>query len=818
MFNIREYRRNPQRLSDHLPWALLLDRGLILNKDGSFQTTIRFRGPDVESSTPYELMADRARLNNALRRFGSGWCLLVDSTRRPAHVQPPNTFPNPIAQRIEDERHQTLAESPGFESAYHLTLTFLPPQDHVRRVSGFLMTQPTRAAETTDSFFRTYLDEFNRQVDHLFNLLSSFMPSAHRLNDDETLSYLHDCVSERQLRVATPQIPCYLDAFLTDTPLMGGLSPRLGRQFLKVVSIRTYIGKSIPSMLNALNELALPFRWCARYLPMNKDQAEAEIKRIRRHWYARRKGIWTLIKEFITKSESALTETDSLNKADDATEALAELGADCCSYGHFTLTVTTWDAKEEVAERNAQSIQRVCDGLGLVSRIEDFNAVQAWFGSLPGHAYADVRRPIVSSLNLCDLMPFSSVWSGPTRNDYLDGPPLATVYTTGSTPFRLSLYQGDVGHTIVIGPTGSGKSTLLSFLACQWLRYSGAQVYIFDKGRSCRAMTYAMGGDFYDLAQDAASISFQPLASLGAEGESAWAHDWLLEIFQNERLEITPALKQELWSALANLATMPPNHRTLTTLTGLLQSEAMRHALHSYTLDGPYGHLLDADHDSLREASWQAFEMEGIMHSPALVPVLTYLFHQLERRFGTLADRGKPRPTLLILDEAWLFLANSTFASKIREWLKTLRKKHAAVLFATQSLADIAQSSIATAIIESCPTRIFLPNPAAFEQSTHDLYASFGLNDRQLSILQTAVPKRDYYYQSPAGNRLFQLGLGPVALAFSGAGSAKVQAILSRLYHEHGTEGIAAAYLQEVVNPPNIVQARETLANGDLIA
>ena len=814
MLNLREYRRNPQRLSDHLPWALLLERGLVLNKDGSFQTTIRFRGPDVESSTAHELMAHRARINNALRRFASGWCMHIDATRRPARIHPPSAFSNLIAQQVEDERQEALTAFPGYDSIYHLTLTFLPPPDRVRRATGYLMTHPAERNDGTGSFFRTYLDEFNRQADQLVALLASFMPAAHRLDDDQTLSYLHNCVSERQIVVATPQTPCYLDAFLTDTPLAGGLSPRLGHRFLKVVSVRGYVGKSIPCMLHALNELPLPYRWCVRYLPMNKDEADAEIKRIRRHWFARRKGIDTLIKEFITKTESQLTDTDSLNKSEDATEALGELGADCCSFGHFTLTVTTWYENEETAERNAQSIQRVCDGLGLVSRIEDFNAVQAWLGSLPGHAYADVRRPIVSSLNLCDLMPLSSVWSGPARNDHLDGPPLATVHTTGSTPFRLSLHQGDVGHTIVIGPTGSGKSTLLSFLACQWLRYPGAQVYIFDKGRSCRAMTYAMGGDFYDLAQDAANISFQPLATLERDGELAWAHNWLLEILRFERVDITPALKQELWSALANLATMPCDHRTLTTLMGLLQSEPMRQALQSYTLDGPYGHLLDADRDSLREAAWQAFEMEGLMHSPALVPVLTYLFHQLEQRFGTLADTGRPRPTLLILDEAWLFLANSTFASKIRDWLKTLRKKNTAVLFATQSLADIAQSSIATAIIESCPTRIFLPNPAAFEQSTRDLYASFGLNDRQLSILQTAVPKRDYYYQSPSGSRLFQLGLGPVALAFSGAGSPKDQATLMRLYNQHGPTGFAQAYLNEVLGPSGAREVESTMSMG----
>ena len=134
-------------------------------------------------------------------------------------------------------------------------------------------------------------------------------------------------------------------------------------------------------------------------------------------------------------------------------------------------------------------------------------------------------------------------------------------------------------------------------------------------------------------------------------------------------------------------------------------------------------------------ARWQAFEMEHLMHSrSALLPVLTYLFRRLEKRFDG-------SPTLMILDEAWLYLTESLFAAKIREWLKVLRKKNVAVIFATQSLSDIADSAIAPAIIENCPTRIFLPNGNALEERTRKVYESFGLNERQLQILQQSIPE-----------------------------------------------------------------------------
>jgi type IV secretion system protein VirB4 len=433
----------------------------------------------------------------------------------------------------------------------------------------------------------------------------------------------------------------------------------------------------------------------------------------------------------------------------------------------------------------------------LVSEIEDFNAIQAWLGSLPGHPYADVRRPMISSLNVCDLVPLSAIWSGPARCGHLNGPPLLVTRTKGSTPFRLSLHQGDVGHTIIAGPTGAGKSTLLNLLACQWLRYPGARVYVFDKGASCRAMTLAMDGDFYDLGGEGQEICFQPLGGIDDELELAWAQEWVLDLLHREKATITPATKQELWAALTNLASMPRAQRTLSTILGVVQDSEVRQSLRSYTLDGPHGRLLDASHDTLASndadhvARWQAFEMEHLMHSrSALLPVLTYLFRRLEKRFDG-------APTLMILDETWLYLTESLFAAKIREWLKVLRKKNVAVIFATQSLSDIADSPIAPAIVENCPTRIFLPNGNAMEERTRKVYESFGLNERQLQILQQAVPKRDYYYQSREGNRLFELGLGELALAFCAAGSPKDHARINQVLKEHGRERFATAYLQE---------------------
>jgi type IV secretion system protein TrbE len=808
MWNLGEYRKHPRRLADHLPWATLIASGVMLNKDGSLQKTVAFRGPDLDSSTPYELIAARARMNNVLRRLGSHWCMHVEASRRLAHVYPASEFPSAVAMLIDQERRDSFtADSQHFESQCFITFTYLPPAEGMARLGDFFIDRPNSAGEGVS--YRTHFDHFVGQVEQIVNLMASFMPEVHPLDDSQTLTYLHSCVSDRRLSVAVPDVPFYLDEFITDRPFAGGLSPRLGRLFLKTVSIRAYVNRTLPCLLDRLNELPIEYRWIGRYLPMDKTDATRHLNKLRRQWFAKRKGMVTLLKEAITKQESKLEDSDSLNKAEDVDNALQELGGDHCSFGDFTLTVTVWDEDEPAATEKARAVQQVVDGVGLVSAIEDFNAVQAWMGSLPGHAYADVRRPLVSSLNVCDLIPLSAVWSGPARCAHLNGPPLLVTRTKGSTPFRLSLHQGDVGHTIIAGPTGAGKSTLLNLLACQWLRYPAASVYIFDKGASCRAMTLAVEGDFYDLGGENEEICFQPLAGIDDESELVWAQDWVADLLYREKVEVTPATKQELWSALSNLASMPRSQRTLSTLLGLVQDANVRQALRSYTLAGPHGRLLDANHDTLVEddggrggrrggrgvmGGWQAFEMEHLMHSrSALLPVLTYLFHRLEKRF----DEGQGGPTLMILDEAWLYLTESLFAAKIREWLKVLRKKNVAVIFATQSLSDIADSAIAPAIIENCPTRIFLPNGNAMEERTRKVYESFGLNERQLQILQQSIPKRDYYYQSREGNRLFELGLGELALAFCAAGSPQDHARITKVLKEHGGERFASAYLNE---------------------
>ncbi|MBC2665767.1 conjugal transfer protein TrbE [Novosphingobium flavum] len=794
MLNLAEYRHRTDRLADHLPWAALIAPGVILNKDGSFLRVLRFRGPDLESATEAELISACARANNVLKRFGTGWALFFDAERREATAYPDSSFPDAASWLVDQERRAAfLGEGEHFESRYHLTLTWLPTADSAEAAGRSLVDRPD-AAKGRD--WRSALASFITTSDRALDLFASFMPEVRALDDSETLTFLHGTISARPHVVAVLDTPIYLDALLADTPLTGGLEPRLGETHIRTLTVLGFPSMSRPGILDALNHEHFAYRWVTRFIALDKSDATKALTRLRRQWFNKRKSITALLREVMYNQPAQLLDSDADNKVVDADMALQVLGGDHVAFGYLTTTITVTDTDRGRVEDKVRQVERIVNGLGFTTIREGVNAVEAWLSSLPGQTYANVRQPLVHTLNLAHLMPLSSVWAGPTRNAHLDGPPLLHASTAGSTPFRLSTHVGDVGHMLVVGPTGAGKSVLLALIALQFRRYTDSQVYIFDKGFSARAAVLAMGGAHHALGLGDSvdygageTLAFQPLRRIDDAAERSWAAEWITALLAHEKVAVTPEVKDAVWSALGSLASAPPEERTLTGLTLLLQSNALRTALGAYTLDGPYGRLLDAAEQHFAFADVQCFETEALMGQTGVVaPVLTYLFHRLEERFDG-------RPTLLVLDEAWIFLDHPLFAARIREWLKVLRKKNVAVLFATQSLADIASSSIAPAIIESCPQRILLPNDRAIEPQSREAYERFGLNDRQIELVSRATPKRQYYLQSARGNRLFELGLGPIALTLCGASDPATQTRIDAMIATRGQADFAARFL-----------------------
>ncbi len=794
MLALREFRSTVKGLPDLLNHAVMVQPGVIMGKDGSFMTSFYFMGNDMASSTVNELEAVSVQVNAALVRLGTGWMIHVDSIRVPATTYPDESrsaFPDPTTYVIEAERRaQHAQEGAHFDNIYSITFTYLCPADSQEKFNKFFLDDTTDKSAAGDGG-SAHLRYFDGKVTELVNSLSSQL-KMRQMNSDELLTFVHHCLTGLSHTVRMPSIPMYLDSILGSKDFYTGQLPRIGKKHIRVISIMGFPGETMPGVLDLLNHLPIQYRWSSRFIPMDQFDAESRLSKFRRNWFQKRHGLMGLVKSAMSGGGEGWTNTDAVQMSVDADTAINENSQGLVRFGYYTASIIVMNDDAKQADINAAEVAKVLGNAGFPSNIEKENAVEAFLGSIPGHGYQNVRRPLMHTLNLADLLPLTAVWSGNPTNPCpfypRNSPPLLYAATTGATPFRLSLHVGDLGHTMVIGPPGAGKSTLLGLIMMQHFRYPNAQVFCFDKGNSAFVAAHACGGSHYEIGGDNAGLAFCPLAELDTPADRAWAKEYiemLVALQLPDGSNLGPTQRDQINVAIERLAesTTSSDQRTMTDFIYTLQNSELKDALNYYASGGTLGSLLDAKHDSLRGGRFQVFEMDHIMGQGerALVPILMYLFHVIEKRLDG-------RPTLVVLDEAWVMLKHPLFKEKIGEWLRTMRKMNAAVVFATQSLGDVTKSSLNDAILNSVATKILLANPEANTENMRPIYESIGLNERQVQNISMATPKRDYYLHSTAGRRMINLGLGSVALSFVGASGKEDIARARQLIEQYGDE------------------------------
>jgi type IV secretion/conjugal transfer VirB4 family ATPase len=775
MLSLKEFRNKAYGLPDLLPWAALVDNGIVLNKDGSLLAGYYYSGPDLDSATNAELAAMANRINAALS-LGDGWVVNCDAIRIPAPGYADQAeFPDRTTRLIDDIRRARFeAESAGYTSRFVLTVSYCPIPDAATKAGSFLVEGGEKGDPGSEN-----LKRFKERINEIQGRLSGFLKIRRMVDmvdertgeivNSELLQYLEYCVSFRNHPFRLAMVPMYLDAVLGRHDLVTGFNPRIDNLHVACLAIEGFPAMTSPGILDFLSRLPVSYRWSNRFIYLDPIQAEKVINRYRSRWAQKRKSALNVIREN-AGGQATHINIHADQQTNDTVVAMAEATSGAVRFGYYTSVILLAHESEKTLMDTAREVQKVIENHGFTVRIEDVNAVEALMGSMPGNTCANVRRPLIHTLNLAHLLPFTSVWPGPDENSCPFYPPHSSVLlhanTDGSTPFRVSLHSGDIGHSAILGPTGAGKSTLLSLIVAQQFRYPRAQVFAFDKGYSMLPLVTAAGGQHYDIAGDAHDLAFCPLGMIDRPSEQSWGAEWVEGLVTLQGVAVTPRMRDEIYRAIVQLgsSTTEMRQRTLGALVTIIQDDNLRNALNYYTLKGPAGHLLDAESDGLGEDIFQVFEMEHLMNlgEKILLPTLTYLFHRIEQRF-------KGQPTLLVLDEAWVMLGHDVFKAKIREWLKVLRKANVAVVFATQSLSDLIKSGISDVIFESCPTKILLPNPEAMTDQSRPLYESIGLNQRQIEILATATPKRQYYMIHPDGRRLFELGLSGPELAFVGA-------------------------------------------------
>jgi type IV secretion system protein VirB4 len=812
---LKKFRAKTPGVADLLNYAAMIEDGVIVCKNGALMAAWLYRGADDASSTDAQREAVALRINQALKPLGTGWMIHVDAVRRAAPNYPAayrSAFPDRVSAAVDEERRRYF-EGLGtmYEGYFVVTLTYWPP---MLAESKFLELMFDDDQEAPDAARRTQmiLTKFRADCLHFETRMSAavqltrlkarkdVLEDGRTQTFDELLRWLQFCVAGVNQPVVLPKNPMYLDAVIGGKELWGGVVPKIGRKFLQVVAVDGFPMESTPGMLTALAEQQCEYRWSTRYIFMDTHEAVAHLDRYRKKWKQKIRGFM----DQMFNLNNGTVNQDAADMVADAEAASAEVNSGLVGQGYLTTTIVLMDEDRQRVETNARAIEKLINRLGFAARVETINTLDAFFGSLPGHGVENVRRPLINTLNLADMLPTSSIWTGgevaPCPMYPPNSPPLLLGVTHGATAFRFNLHMRDLGHTFIFGPTRAGKSTLLGLIALQFLRYPSMTIFAFDKGGSMYPTTMAVGGEHYTIAGEGSALTFCPLQYLETKTDRAWAMEWIDTLLALNGVQTTPDQRNEIGYAIMSMH--GSGAKTLSDFTTTLQNVEMREALKQYTIDGMMGHLLDAEEDGLSLSRFTCFEIEHLMNlgEKYALPVLLYLFRRVENSL-------KGQPAVIIIDEAWLMLGHPVFRDKIREWLKAFAKKNCAVVLATQGLADVAKSAIMDVLVESMATKIYLPNPDAHEESAAVLYGRMGLNSRQIDIVQSAIKQRQYYAVTENGRRLFELALGPLALSFVGATDQDSLARIRQLVKQHGSRWVDVWLSQRRLNLNNYLPA-----------
>ena len=518
--------------------------------------------------------------------------------------------------------------------------------------------------------------------------------------------------------------------------------------FVRVLTLKELPGETRPLLLQGLFDIATNFHVVTEWHPVDNAKARKEIASRRRHHHnSKTSFVSNLQDRQNTGNQDNLVDDSKAAAVAELGGALTALGMEGKSFGEFTLSVVVYDEDRAKVEHSVADFQKLFtqhDGLLYEER---YNLLNAFFATVPGNKQFNLRKQWALNSNYADLSFLFTVDSGSQWNPHLEREYLAVLESAHGTPYFLNMHSGDVAHALMLGATGSGKSFATGFLLQSVQKYDPL-TFIFDLGGSYETLTRAFGGTYLNVGFKNPGFTINPFSLDATHENMNFLYLFLRVLIEaGGRYELTPEDEKALFAAIERAYMLPAEIRTLTNFASILGPLGER--LHRWTQAGQFGHLFDNPQDTLTFARFQTFNFDGWSDYPDLLEPL--LFYVLQRASSEIE---KPQNTatfkMFVIDEAWIFLKNRT----VRDWItraeKTWRKKNAAMLLATQSVVELAASDMLHIVNESCPTKIFLSNP----NIDRKLYAEiFQLNDTQLELLESLVPKRELLLIQPRGTK-----------------------------------------------------------------
>jgi type IV secretion/conjugal transfer VirB4 family ATPase len=743
------------------------DDHCFLTKSGDLGSALKIGGIDYESLDHAGRDYAVKRLEAALRSLDDKCRLYQILFKRNRPAIPYAEYENPLVRAAQEQRSAFLASKA--DRLYSIDIFWIVMIDGSYQKTGLLHAlsqfpkQPHSSLRALHSLFsgnkkRSLLYEqierdrlrLQQKVQSLSGQLNDLMmvelPGA-----EETFRILHRLGNFRPSKLESARLrsALHLDRQLCDSELeahRGYL--RMDDDYLRILILKELPDESRPLILNGLLDIPANFHVVSEWHPVDNARARKEIASRRRHYHnSKTSFVSNLQDRENTGNQDNLVDDSKAAAVAELGNALTAIGMEGKHFGEFTLTVVVYDEDRMKVEHAVAEFQKLFTQHDGLLHEERYNLLNAFFATVPGNRQFNLRKQWALNSNYADLSFLFTVDAGVPWNPHLEREYLAVLESTHGTPFFLNLHSGDVAHGLMLGATGAGKSFCTGFLLQSVQKYDPL-TFIFDLGGSYETVTRGFGGTYLNVGMKSPGFTINPFSLAATDENKNFLFLFLRVLIESGgRYELTPEDEKALFAAIERVYKLPAEIRTLTNFASILGPLGER--LHRWTQAGQFGHLFDNVEDTLTFSRFQTFNFDGWSDYPdVLEPLLFYVLQRASSEIEKPANTATLK--LFVIDEAWIFLKNAT----IRDWIlkaeKTWRKKNAAMLLATQSVVELAASDMLHIVNESCPTKIFLANP----NIDRKLYADvFQLNDTQLELLESLVPKRELLLIQPRGTK-----------------------------------------------------------------
>ena len=741
-FGAAAWSKKEAHAGDRLPYLRLVDAQTVLLRDGSLMTALQVPGLLFETEETAALNAHAATREVMLRsNLDARFVLYHYVVRRRVSVSLEASFDDPLSAHIDRRWRDKLGSGSLFVNDQFVTLVRRP----ARGKAGL--------AEKAAKLLRRRRDEVAVDPRELRSLRAAAQALAASLGDygaqplgdyegpsgatnNELLELISALYNGEMRPVRRPSdeidlgrmIPYRRASFGLDAMELRGSG---GSDFAAILSLKDYPDATSPGLLDALLRLPCEMVVSESFAPHDRQVARERID--------------LAIRRLRSADEEAMAERAEMAAARDA------LGTGAVSFGDHHLTLLVRERSLDRLDDTAAMCAAALADTGAIAVREDTNLEPAFWGQFPGNEQYLVRRAMISSANMASFSSLHGFALGQAEGNYW-GDAVTLLETTSATPFFFNFHHGDLGNFSVIGPSGSGKTVVMNFLVAQAQKFSPRTI-LFDKDRGAELFIRGIGGR-YDRISAGELTGFNPLALPDTAANRAFLRDWFAVLLKADGPEELATIAGAVDAAYGNDASLRRLRHFRELLAGARRPQAgdLADRLSPWIENGEHAWLFDNGRDRLDLSTRvMGFDMTALLENPRLrTPTMMYLFHRIDERLDG-------EPTMILIDEGWKALDDEVFAARIRDWLKTLRKRNALVGFATQSARDALDSRISTALVEQTATMVFMPNAKA---RTEDYCAGFGLTEHELALIRSLpAHSRAFLVRQPDASVVVRLDL-----------------------------------------------------------